>query len=86
VRLAVVCEADATYVPDVDRLRAIGTPLAVVGCEPNGDDGPGATDALLAASAGANRWSGPGGPAGLLTRLDAFVAVLRGIVHDGGRS
>jgi pimeloyl-ACP methyl ester carboxylesterase len=86
VRLAVVCEAHATYAPDVDRLRASGVPMAVLGCEPSGDAGPGATDARLAASTGATRWSGPGGPVGLPTHPDAFVAVLRDIVHNGGRS
>jgi pimeloyl-ACP methyl ester carboxylesterase len=84
VRQAVVCGAHPSYVPDVDRLRASGVPMAVVVSERDG--GPGATGVLLPAGAGATRWDAPGGPIGLLTRPDAFVALLRRIIHNGGNS
>ena len=84
VRLAVVCGGHPSYVPDVDRLRAGGVPMAVVVSER--DDGSGAGVALLIASTGATRWPAPDGPVGSLPRPDAFVALLRQIIHTGGIS
>jgi hypothetical protein len=86
VRLAVICGGHPSYVPDVDRLRASGVPMAIVAGERSRDSGPGANDALLAASTGATMWFLPGEPAGSLTHPDAFATLLRGIVHDGGQT
>jgi pimeloyl-ACP methyl ester carboxylesterase len=78
--------AFASYLPDADRLRASGTPVAVVIREDGRERWTGAIGAWLAERAGAARWYLPGGPSGGLTHADAFVALLCNIVHRGGRS
>jgi len=73
------------WVPDVDRLRASGVPVTVVLADESRDGPSDATGAWLAAATGARRLYLPGGPAGLLTRPDKYVALIRDIAHDSCR-
>lgn len=74
--------AFATFVPDLDRLRASGVPLTVVVGEDNKENWYGAAARWLVEGTGARLVELPGGHGGFETHQEAFVALVR----DIGRS